>query len=191
MSAHTYKIKLDKALALLVEQTNAAREWKVVAENRLALLAQVDSAVHKQVEKLLQIGTIFGVDPVNPGIPEALVGKHSGNEMVSLTVEKITAVAAFTSNLTKEAVELQTTLSSTLSIALEGLAVSRPQEDLHLEEHQEAIENSTSPLQETFDQIENVPDDQSEEEDDSDHPNESDGRSALVLRPSGVEELFR
>jgi len=155
MSAKYYQLKLQEVLEQKSAANKSAREWKTVAENRLELIKWVDGIIHDQIKDLLKIGTIFGVDPTDPGIPLASSSATSGDEAVGFIYAKISAVSIFTSNLTREASSLQSILSDTLVIATQAEAISPPTEDLALPSHLGEIAQVASPLQEVFNEIEN------------------------------------
>jgi hypothetical protein len=191
MSARTYKLQLDQALKLLSEQTTAAKEWRAVAINRLTLLADVDAVLGSQIEVLMKIGTIFGVDPSDPGIPSTAAGGYSGEEIMRASIKRINAISAFTANLTQEATDLQATLNSALTIALEGQAIGRPTEDISLSNLSQEKERSTSPLTDVYDSIENMPSGENDLSLERETVFYGGEETALVLRANKVAGLFK
>lgn len=152
MSAYKYKQKLSETLRLVNDQTESAREWKKVAENRLELLSQIDRQMETHIARLLEVGTVFGVDPTDPGFESANTAVHSGEEVVMMITSKLQAVASFTANLTREAVNLQETLDDTLSIALQATRVDRPTLDMELKDYTSLFEDSSAPLRDVYEE---------------------------------------
>lgn len=157
MSARTYKAQLDATLLKLNNSITSAREWKQVATNRLLLLEAIDAAVNTQVYRLMKIGTIFGVSPEDPESPVADSGVHSADEITSFVLQKLQCASSFTAHLTVEAASLQEKLSGVLSIALEAVSVDRPAVDLRITDYSSYANESSSPLKEVFDQVNNIP----------------------------------
>lgn len=162
MSARSYQLKLNQALILLSESQKAAQEWRIVAENRLKLIIWIDGIVDEVVKDLVKVGTIFGVDPSDPGIPLASIGTASGDEASQFVNAKIDAISSFAANLAREARSLQSTLDDTLMIAINATMEKRPTEDLKLSMSSKPAMNRTSPLKEVFNELEDT--DMSDEE---------------------------
>lgn len=158
MSASHYRDLLNQALIKLTQAQSSAREWQTVASNRLLLLVAVDGALNVQVHEFLKIGTIFGVSADDPKMPVADLSRHSADEVTSFILRKVQATAAFTANLTNEAVQLQSTLSSALSIALESRDVERPIVDLKVKDYTAELQDATTPLRQVFECIEDLQD---------------------------------
>lgn len=157
MSARTYKAQLDVTLSKLNNAITSAREWRQVASNRLLLLEAIDAAINTQIYGLMKIGTIFGVAPEDPESPVANSGIHSADEMTSFILQKLMCASSFTANLTAEAVSLQEKLSGVLSIALEAVSVDRPIADLKINDYSSYAKESSSPLKDVFDQVNDIP----------------------------------
>lgn len=156
MSARSYQLKLKETLEKLLVATRTAKEWKTVAENRLAMLYDIDEQINTQVDCLAKVGTIFGVDPVSLKLPLGRSGGLSGDETASVTLERVFAVSAFTANLTREAVSLQETLNETLRIAIDASSVDPPLHDLRASKHTSEPPDCSSPLKEIYDEVENL-----------------------------------
>jgi len=189
MSARSYQIKLREALDKLSIATRTAQEWKSVAENRLTLLYAVDLHVHLQVADLLKIGTIFGVDPADPGFPLAKDSRMSGDETTGVITEKLAAVSSFTANLTREAADLQMTLDDTLSLAIAATRVEPPLNDTMVADHTSAVRTATRPLKEVYSQIEDLESDEDGESGESSSPGSVPGNAVgteLVLRTMDI-----
>jgi hypothetical protein len=190
MSSHHYKQRLQDVLVKLSHQTIVANEWKTVATNRSTLLCQVDSALDSQVKGLLQVGSIFGVDPTDPKIPRANSGQHTGDEMCLMILAKVEAVSHFIANLTREATATQAILNSTLEIAMEAVEVERPTVDLIITPNSSDFTNASSPILEVVRQIESSP---SEPEDmDSEGADHEDTvmQNSLVRKRNLTDHLF-
>lgn len=176
MSAKSYQIRLKEVLSQLSVANKTAIEWKTVAENRLKLLMWIDHLAHEQIGDLVKIGTIFGADPGNPGYPLASNVTQSGDETANLVAAKLQACQIFTARLTREAVDLQSTLDSTLAIAIQATSVNPPNEDLSISIGGSKEENQISPLEKIYRDIENA---------NSDEEMESDSQAlAIVEKPS-------
>jgi len=163
MSARSYQLKLREALDKLTVAAKTAREWKTVADNRLILLHDIDKSIGEQIDSLLQIGTIFGVDPKPPGLPVAKDSNLAGEETTGLVLEKLTAIASFTANLTREASALQETLEDTLQLAVDATLVDPPKEDLGVHRSKRDTLFPSSPLREIYREIEDLTEENDEE----------------------------
>lgn len=155
MSARRYKEQLDNTLSRLTESAISAREWKKVAENRLALLEGVDHLLDSQIDELLELGTVFGVTADKPALEIASRTQHSAGEISHLITQKAYGVASFIANLAREAVSLQAKLNDVLGIAAEALLTPRPEVDLTLPDNVLTNFGSASPVREVYEEVEN------------------------------------
>lgn len=115
----------------------------------------LDKEIGNHVIEMCKVGTIFGVDPANPNLPEASASRLSGEEALAAAMEKLTATASFTSNLVREAAGLQCTLDETLQIAVEASMVQPPIHDLSLKTKKYSEIRTSSPLSAVYEEIEN------------------------------------
>lgn len=158
MSAHTYKVKLGETLEKLSAAHHAARQWKIVAENRLHLLVGVDTAVSDMIDGLLMIGTLFGVSPTETGLPRAYGTASSGDEVSALVMNKLDSISTFVSHLTKEASSLQLTLMETLALATDATGVEPPTVDLSVSHSSLIRFPPAKPLTDVYDELSNIDD---------------------------------
>jgi len=155
MSVKSYQLRLREAIDKLSVSVRTAKEWKQVAENRLSMIYLLDKEIGNHVTEMCKVGTIFGVDPTNPNLPEASLSRLSGEEALAAAMEKLTATASFTSNLVREAAGLQCTLDETLQIAVESSMIQPPIHDLSLKAKGYTEVRTSSPLSAVYEEIEN------------------------------------
>lgn len=183
MSASTYKRQLDQLIVRFQLQTVAAQEWKSVAENRLKLLDSISVGLNSFLEGLQKIGTIFGQEIEDLNIPSLSVNENSGEEYTMLIRQKVLCISSFTSNLTREACQVQATLNATLGIAAEALSVDRPKNDLQSDDMTDHISTASSPLREVYDEVEDANDSPTESGDTYDS-------KALTVRPNKRDSVL-
>lgn len=183
MSAITYKRQLDQLIMRFQLQTVAAQEWRSVAENRLKLLDSISIGLNSFLEELQKIGTIFGQEIEDLNIPTLSVNENSGEEYTMLIRQKVLCISSFTSNLTREACQVQATLNATLGIAAEALSVDRPKNDLQPGDMTDHISTASSPLREVYNEVEDADDNISDGVDGYD-------KAALTIRPDKRDSVL-
>lgn len=192
MSAKSYQTKLRDTLDKLTVSIRVAREWKQVADNRLMFLHQIDTEVGKHVDAMCKVGTIFGVDPSHPGMPNAQGSCLPGAETTAIILEKLLAMAAFTANLTREASSLQATLDDTLALAIESSAIGPPLHDLGVQSLPIRGVQTSLPLEEVFGEIEDaevLPDAPAELSSSIANAGDESTSVALVVKRKGIFDI--
>jgi hypothetical protein len=152
MGSTHYRRELVKLTTHLREVEASSVEWEKVANLRLRQLIQLDGVLSCMVRDISGLGKIIGVDVPDTDLPDAVLSVNGSGETSSFIRGKLSYVAQFTRCLVAEAKEVQSTLDSTLSIALEAAAISRPL--LDLEDHDVDIDLTSfrlSPQAKTFD----------------------------------------
>jgi hypothetical protein len=191
MSALQWKRRLEESQELLALNRTAANEWKLVAENRKALLLSIHEVLGNQLEGLSRIGSIFGCESnVEPELLCLPTGA-TGSELADGIGGQVHAVAQFVSAFTNEATTLQLALSDTLGLAELALAPERPTEDLDRPSPVSPKERINFPISHVYARL---------NDDIPNSPVHKDKKTALVkkrvdsavmLPDSSVEDLFR
>jgi hypothetical protein len=147
MSAAHYRRQLEDMARKLVEATTSAREWRLVAQNRLELLGEIHKLMDFQVERLKEVGEVFGVSYSAPEDTRLPVGERSGEAVARSAVERIREASEFTGALAMESASVQIKLTDVLQIATEAILVERPLVDLSAPNLTEEIDDAKSPLE--------------------------------------------
>lgn len=156
MSASKYRALLLETQARLAEQTTAAREWQVVATNRLNKLILVDNLLYGQITKLSKLEAIFGIETPELDIPVADQSVRSADEVGRLIESKVTIVCQFIAGLAREAKDTQLALDEVLSICAEAVLVARPRHDLVMSEDHASDDDVFGPVSDVVEDYEDV-----------------------------------
>lgn len=124
-----WKDKLATLQSVISHERLAAAEWRKVADKRLSYLVAFDASLGSLINSAAKVERVFDVDAPRPTIVYATPGA-SGEEVARLCQDKLRAMVNFTTNLLKEALQVDTTLTDVYAIAQEALMTSRPQSDL-------------------------------------------------------------
>lgn len=157
MSARQWKIRLEESQRRYGEVELAAREWRQVAENRLALIGRLDKVLSHCLEDLVGVGEIFGV---SVQLPEEVWTPTEGMDagsVVMYIMGKIEAMADFQAALLKESSEVQVTLNDTYTLACQAVGVQRPQMDLTVPLDTEKVSEPSSPYRDLQSSLNDLP----------------------------------
>jgi len=124
-----WKDKLSTLQSVVSHERLAATEWRKVAEKRLSYLVAFDASLGSLITSASKVEKIFNVDAPRPTIVYASEGA-SGEEVARLCKDKLQVMVSFITNLMREALRVDSTLTDVYAIAQEALMTSRPQVDL-------------------------------------------------------------
>jgi hypothetical protein len=175
MSARQWKIRLEECQAKLGEATLAAKEWREVAENRLILIRRLDKTLSHNLEDLVKVGEVFGVEVnLGDGVWTPTAGMEGG-AVVMYIMGKLEAVAEYQARLLREASAIQVTLNDTYELACAAVSVSRPSMDLTLPEETQQVSEPSSPYREFETDTNNLPE--------TDYQKHDSAHGVVVPRP--------
>jgi hypothetical protein len=142
--AAMYRSQIADLLSRLANNTASAREWRTVADNRLALLAVMDSAIAAVYSSMLVTESKTSVKAFTTEVPLADANVHSADEICRFSLERLKCCAMYLGALRSETASLQTLLLETLNDGLQLLSVQRPSCDLRVSEYPEMMSDEAS-----------------------------------------------
>lgn len=144
MSAAAYRAQIADLISRLSNNTAAAREWRTVADNRLALIVVMDSAIAALYSMMLATESQTSVSAPTTDVPLVDPKVHSADEACRFALERLRCCAVYLGSLRRETASLQTVLLETLNDGLQLLSVPRPVSDLQVSEYP-GLERDISP----------------------------------------------
>jgi len=157
MSASQWKRRLEECQQKLADAIVAAQEWRQVANNRLELIRRVDSTLSHNLEALVHVGEIFGVQVILPDDVWTPTDGMDGGSVTMYIMGKLESVAEYQKTLLQEASTIQVTLNDTYDLACEAVTVGRPAQDLIIPSDTERVSEPSSPLREFERQTNDIP----------------------------------
>lgn len=135
MAAAAYRSQIADLLARLANNTAAAREWRTVADNRLALIVVMDSAIAAMYSMMLATESQTSLRAPTTEVPLGDPSIHSADEACRFALERLRCCALYLGSLRRETAALQSVLLETLNDGLQLLSVPRPIADLQVSEY--------------------------------------------------------
>jgi hypothetical protein len=116
MSAIMYKKRLETALTALSQQAVAAREWRDIAEDRLAGMEALDKMVCVAAERVKDLGGVLGVELSSSATASSPTPDMDPIDIYKICFERLEAFVDFTIILTEEAHSTVGGLDETLKL---------------------------------------------------------------------------
>jgi len=139
--ASVYRSQIADLLSRLANNTASAREWRTVADNRLALLVVLDSAIAAVYSAMLVSEKETSVRAPSTDVPLADANVHSADEVCRFSLERLKCCAMYLGSLRNETSSIQSLLLDTLNDGLQLLSVQRPSCDLQMAHYPEMGED--------------------------------------------------
>lgn len=135
MSAAAYRSQIADLLSRLSNNTAAAREWRTVADNRLALIVVLDSAIGAMYSMMLATESQTSLRAPTTEVPLVDPSTHSADEACRFALERLKCCAQYLGLMRRETTSLQSLMLTTLNDGLQALSVQRPMFDLQVSDY--------------------------------------------------------